>query len=202
MSTIQTTQSTIKKTEKQNCIDKDKKIVIHGLPEYYDETEEDTENRILDIFYDILKVNLNGYIEKTTRLGRGGRYKFNRPLVVELISKKMTNYILKNAQYLKCTELTITEYLDEDSLKERKILKEQLMTARQNGSHAIIRNNKLIINGKYTMQQVPLQQNSNESRKDNETNNHTKTLKSTTRHTQMINNNNSFRNSNFRKTIF
>jgi hypothetical protein len=121
-----------------------KKIVLHGLEEMYGETELDLQERLLHIFRDIMNTNLYGYIEDLRRIGKRGN---KRPLVIELLSKSMTRYLLQNSEYFQNTGLSITEYLDEESLKIRRNLKNALSEARRVGKHAIIRNNKLIING-------------------------------------------------------
>lgn len=62
-------------------------------------------------------------------------------LIVELISKSMTKYILQNVAFLRNTGLCISQNLDENG-------KEILRNARKNDKNAIIRNNKIIIDGK------------------------------------------------------
>lgn len=122
-----------------------KKIVLHGLAEYFKEPEHNLHARIIDIFRDILQVDLLGYIEETNRIGK---YKNNnRPLSIELISKRMTKYIVANSHYFHGTGLSVTEYLDERARKERKALREEMFTARRQGLHAIIRNSELYIEG-------------------------------------------------------
>lgn len=128
---------------KPDCLGK--KIVLHGLEELYGETEDEVHERILYIFRDIMNVNLHGHIEELRRIGRRGN---RRPLVIELISKNVTKHLLNNSEYFNYSGLTITEYLDENSMKIRRNLINSLREARREGQHAIIRNNKLIINGK------------------------------------------------------
>lgn len=125
-----------------------KKIVLFGLTEYYNESEHDLHNRIHEIFQDIMCVDLVGYIEATYRIGK---YKDkNRPLVIELLSKKMTKYITENSQYFQGTKLSISGYLDENERETRKIMRDEMFKARTKGLHAVIRNNQLYIEGKRT----------------------------------------------------
>lgn len=124
--------------------DSNKTMVLHGLPETYWETENDLTDRITNIFYDILNVDLTGYIEETSRIGRNGP---QRPIKIELISKRKTKQILENTQYFRGTGLALTEHLSKIALQERKLLKIALQNARKTGKHAIIRNNRLIIDG-------------------------------------------------------
>lgn len=123
----------------------EKTIVLHGLQETCWETEGELLDRITNIFYDVLNINLSGYIEDISRIGRNGS---NRPLKIELISKRKTKEILQNTQYFRHTGLAVTEYLNKIALQERKQLKMALRNARNNGKHAIIKNNKLIIEGR------------------------------------------------------
>ncbi|KAI5642242.1 reverse transcriptase (RNA-dependent DNA polymerase) domain-containing protein [Phthorimaea operculella] len=122
-----------------------KKIVLHGLTENYYETEIELHERVINIFRNIINVNTAGYIEDLTRIGRRND---KRPLVIELLSKRLTRHLLQYKHMFKNTGLAISEYLDEDSLQQRKKMRESMFEARRNGKHAFIRNNKLIINGK------------------------------------------------------
>lgn len=133
------------------------KIVLYGLDEYYEESEYDLHYRVTDIFREQLNIDITGYIEETYRIGKTS--KFNRPLVIELLSKRMTKFILNNKQYLQGTRLAISEYLDEKSRKERNTMREEMMAARKKGLYAIIRNNQLIIEGQKNTRSTNHQEN-------------------------------------------
>ncbi|XP_063370262.1 uncharacterized protein LOC134658506 [Cydia amplana] len=126
-----------------------KKLVLYGLQENHWENESELYDRILYVFQDILNVNLVEYIEACTRIGRKGQ---RRPIVIELLSKKVTKYLLNNKAYFKNTGVWISEFLDQESLKSRHTLKKTLYKARQEGHHAVIKNNKIYINGKLVEQ--------------------------------------------------
>lgn len=131
-----------------------KKIVLYGLKEQKHEMDDHLQYRIIHIFYDILNIDLTGYIEDITRIGRNNSH---RPIVIELLSKKMAKYILKCAHLFRNTGLSISEYLNENGRQIRKNLQEQLHAARQKGHHAVIRNNKLYVNGKsHTYQNIKI----------------------------------------------
>lgn len=123
----------------------DKKIVIYGLEERQWENEFDLHDRIVYIFQDLLNVNISGYIEEISRLGKTGN---RRPLVIEMLSKKMTKFILLNKRYFKNTGLVVTEFLDKTTLREQNLLRRDMMEARKKGHHAIIKNGSLFIDGK------------------------------------------------------
>lgn len=106
-------------------------------------TEEETHDRVIYAIQDILNIDLTCYIEDISRIGMKG---FRRPIRIELMSKRIAKYILTNACYFK--NLAVSELLDEQSLRERHLLRAALLSARRKGKHAVIHNNKLQINGK------------------------------------------------------
>lgn len=101
--------------------DHSKKIVIHGLQELYNEPEFNLYERLTYIFGDIQNVNLVGYIEDTHRIGKHYHQRRRpRPLVIELLSKQIANYILHNKQNFHNTGLSVTEYLDYETIQKRR----------------------------------------------------------------------------------
>ncbi|CAB3246369.1 unnamed protein product [Arctia plantaginis] len=123
-----------------------KKIVIYGLAEIYKEPEYDLHTRLIELFYETMNVDLTGYIEEVYRIGR--KSSNNRPMVIELLSKRMVKYILSNGRYLQGTRVAVSDFLDENARKKRQILREEIIKARRKGLHAVIRNNQLFIEGK------------------------------------------------------
>lgn len=122
-----------------------KKVVLHGLIYNYWETEHELYDHVVNIFQDVVNINLVPYIEDITRIGRKGP---NKPIVIELLSKRVTKFILDNHYLFKNTGLSISEFLNPESLKKRQLLRENLRRARKSGHHAIIRNNTLLVDGK------------------------------------------------------
>lgn len=131
--------------EKLQNLENTKKIVIYGLTEEYRETETNLYERASTLFYEVMGVNIDPYIEDIKRIGKTGK---KRPVAIELISKRMTNYILENVGLFRNTGINIEKYMDRKALEERNELRQNLIKARKNGDYAIIRNNKLFINGK------------------------------------------------------
>lgn len=131
--------------QKAHECETNKKFVLYGLNEECYEDEHYLNHRIIHIFRDLCDVDLTGYVEDIARMGKKGS---RRPVMIELISKKMTSYILKNSINFKNTGLHVQKYLNENGRRERTQMQEILRNARKNGKHAIIRNNKLIIDGK------------------------------------------------------
>lgn len=67
----------------------------------------------------------------------------------------MTKYILQNARYFRNTGIDVSEYLNKESTQDRKKMVDILREKRKQGKHAVIRNNKLYIEGKeYNCQQL------------------------------------------------
>lgn len=128
----------------------DKMLVLHGLQVNYWETEIEITEKISNIFHDIMNINISGYIEEITCIGKKG---YIRPIKIELISKRMTKYILENSIFFRGTGLTITEYLSKSALLDRKDKIQALKLARHNGQRATIRTNKLFVNGEETTPQ-------------------------------------------------
>jgi ribosomal protein S8 len=142
-----------------------KKIVLYGLNESRRENEDELYRKISYVFRDILNVNLEGYIEDLHRLGKRGN---RRPIVIELISKRMTKFILDNYRRFKETGLVISRYLDGEGINTRRELIVLLQEARNQGKNAVIRNNKLLINGKEHSQPEHTYLNTNEDQKQYE----------------------------------
>ncbi|KAJ8732552.1 hypothetical protein PYW07_015151 [Mythimna separata] len=123
-----------------------KKIVIYGFSENYNESDYELHNRLIEMFYEILHVDLTGYIEETNRIGK---YTMKtRPLVMELLSKKMARYIIENSYNFQGTNIYMSEFLNENARKDRKVMREEMLKARKNGQYAVIRNNNLFVDGK------------------------------------------------------
>lgn len=137
-----------------------KKIVIYGFTEYSKEPEPLLHDRLIAMFRDIQQVDLTGYIENMYRVGKNTAR--TRPLVIELISKRMVKYLLNNGHLFQETRISISEYLDENARKERQQLREEMMKARKKGLHAVIRHNQLYIEGKVTNNRENKQKNINE----------------------------------------
>lgn len=121
-----------------------KKLVLYGLIEYPHENEYDLLQRISHAFYNILELDINPYIETVSRIGKAG---YRRPIEIELISKRMTNFILQNSHYFQNSGISIKEFISGQTLQQRNHLRKLLREARRNGQRANIRGDKLYING-------------------------------------------------------
>lgn len=126
-------------------LESSKKIVLHGLPEYQHESEYDLYDEVNKIFLEILDIDANPFIEQIKRMGRRGT---RRPLEIEFTSKRFTRYIIEKSHYFRNTGLTIEIFMTREKLQENIELKKKLKDFRHKGHHAIIRNNRLIVDGK------------------------------------------------------
>jgi uncharacterized small protein (DUF1192 family) len=122
-----------------------RRLVLYGLNEYDHESESTLIDRIVRVFYDIYNIDLSLQIEEVRRMGRRGP---RRPVVMELLSKRTTKYIIENAIYFRNTGLFVSQFLDPESLRSRKILRQKMQEARRSGQRVTLRNNKLYINGR------------------------------------------------------
>lgn len=125
----------------------EKKIVLYGIEEMSNESEPELHIRIIEMFRECLQIDLLGYIEDTHRIGKYNERK-NRPLVIELLSKRMTKYLLGRKNHLYGTGISLSPLLDDKSRKERNMMRDEMISARKKGLHAVIRDNQLYIQGK------------------------------------------------------
>lgn len=139
-------KSLINGSLQQQPIDNSHKIVLYGLGEPDYETERQLHQQIIHIFQNLMNVDLTGYIEELTRIGR--KTATRRPIIIELLRKRMARYLLQNRRCFKNSGLIISEFLDDKALQQRRDLQKLLRAARLDGHDAIIRNNKIIIDGK------------------------------------------------------
>lgn len=142
-------QNQFDKSNPTTDVNNSRKIVLYGLEETHWEREKELHDRVLNIFYETLNSNIDGYIENIYRKGKHG---YRRPIIIELINKRMAKQILQNNYVFKGSGLAIADFLDNESMRKRKELGKALQNARKEGKHAVFRGNKLFINGEeYTL---------------------------------------------------
>ncbi|KAH9629669.1 hypothetical protein HF086_009005 [Spodoptera exigua] len=182
---ITTIDQNIENIEKQLYqLKNSNKIVLYGLTESHRETEYELIDRVSRVFHEVMNININPYIEEVKRIGeRGDR----RPLAIELMNKRMSKYITENARDFQNTGLGVGPFMDPQTLQQRNELREALRKARRSGKHAIIKNNKLYINGKeYITDPAPLLNTTHEPPIDNK--NYDTTTNPTIHYETMTNN--------------
>ncbi|KAL4703593.1 hypothetical protein ACJJTC_003332 [Scirpophaga incertulas] len=124
-----------------------KKVVLYGLNEYYKEPDSNLHDRVQGVFWDLLGVDITGYVDDIYRIGRYNN-NGNRPLVIEFICKRMVKHIVENSYCFNQTCLSVSEFLDKTTQLKRKSMRERMFLARKKGLHAVLRQNQLYIEGK------------------------------------------------------
>lgn len=135
------------KIEKLEREIRSKNIVIKGIMDEEKESEEKMREKVNIVMGKIgIDIRENEDIDEMRRIGR---YKINetRPIKVSLIKKDTKTKILRNAKHLKGTDIWIDEDYPKQIQEERKALLPQLKEARAKGHRAVMKYNRLIIDG-------------------------------------------------------
>lgn len=127
-----------------------KNIIIYGVKEEENETEQIRKEKIKEVLKKIeIPIDISKEIQQIYRMGKqeviGGK---SRPILVELTTEKKRADIFKDSKKLKGTDIWIAEDYSKMVQEIRKSLIPFLKDARNNGCKAIIRYDKLIVNGK------------------------------------------------------
>lgn len=121
-----------------------KNILIHGIPEEINNKRE-LETYILNLINRKMEINTTIVeIDGFYRLGPPKDRK-NRPVLVKFISRRKIIEILTKTRTLRDTDVYITEDLSKEEQETRKSLVVEMKKHREQGKHAIIRNNRIII---------------------------------------------------------
>lgn len=122
-------------------------LIVYGLAETGRNNNLDTRKQIEALFLDKLEIDLDPYdIRNCYRLGQNTEK--TRPILVEFLSNFTRSVILRNRTKLKGTKIFIQEDLTFEDRQERKILVEKLKEAKEKNIPAILKGNKLVIEGR------------------------------------------------------
>lgn len=133
----------LKTTERQI---KRNNLVIYGIVEEDDETQENVLESFVVLLNEKLQVNLcTKDFTNCYRLGRKSNR--SRPILVTLMSNFHKQLILRQRAQLKGTSVFINEDLTIEDRNERKVLIEALKGARAKNQNASLRGRKLMIDG-------------------------------------------------------
>lgn len=123
-------------------------IVIQGIGEEKDETIDELKVKVEEMLEKAnIKIDMNSEVSEINRIGtNAGNSK--RPVLMKLMSNNKKMEILRNAKCLKGTTVWINEDYPKKVQIKRKTLLQHLKLARQKGSRAYLRYDKLIIDGK------------------------------------------------------
>lgn len=128
---------------------REKRIVIYGIEEMENETDEMRKESFKKIMNKIgIQTNVINDIKQINRIGnKENRSRYNRPLLIELDTIQKRVEIFKEAKKLKGTNIYIAEDYSKQVQETRKRLLPQLKAARENGHRAHMAYDKLIIDG-------------------------------------------------------
>lgn len=126
-------------------------IIIDGMPEVEKENNSHSEEKVLELIKNKLKLDPEGLgIESVMRIGKVNKSKDGtplrpRPIVVKFNKLKDRDTVLRNAKKLKGTKIYINEDYPEAVRQKRKELLPKMREARQRGDIAFLRYDKLVI---------------------------------------------------------
>lgn len=135
---------------KQRVLESERKLKKYNLI-FYNIEEKNSESEDIQNFLDLINTKLHivcclADFRDIFRLGKvGGNRK--RPILCELNNYKLKRDVLKASSILAGTGIFIANDLTHEDYEQQKILRGQLKIAKQNGHKAIIKKNKLYING-------------------------------------------------------
>lgn len=136
--------SRIEILEKQ---ERKKNIVIYGINETTDETDTNVKEKIAEVMKKMeIPIDIKEDIVEVTRLGMPMTNRV-RPIRVELKKNNTKEEIMRKTKKLKGSTIYVNEDFPKEIQIQRKALIQHLKEARANGDKAILKYNKLIING-------------------------------------------------------
>lgn len=129
-----------------------KNLIISGIPES-EKSMEELEELLLNFLNNTMKIQtVITEIDHVRRIGIKAQGK-HRPIQVRLIAYRKIIKILTNRKNLQNTNYNIWEDLPKEIVSERKSLVPIMRKFRQQGQHAIIKYNKLYVDGKMLSQE-------------------------------------------------
>lgn len=132
-----------------------KNLIIKGIVDGEGEDENETRDKIVAVVQKIgVDIDVKGDVDEVRRIGKY-RPQQKRPILVKLTKESTRRTVLKNAKKLKGTDIWIDEDYPREVQEERRRLMPRMKEARENGCKAIVKYNKLIINGEvHTAEQL------------------------------------------------
>lgn len=124
-----------------------KNIIIKGINEEERENQNTIKERVNLVMQKMgVNVEMEKDIDEIARIGKytPGR---KRPIMVKLLRESTKSEIFRNAKQLKGTDIWIEEDFPKNIQEERRALIPKLKDARNRGYRAVLRYNKLIVDG-------------------------------------------------------
>lgn len=122
-----------------------KNLVIFGLPQDDEESYDQLEGKVLNLFVNTMGVTSFNLMELDF-IRRAKTEKPSKPVVLGLTTQRRKINILKNRGKLKGSGIYIHEDVSPEVKAQEKALRPQMYRLREEGKYAIIRGGKLITN--------------------------------------------------------
>lgn len=166
----QHTQEQERRMEEMEREVKKRNIIIHGVTEQENESELLRNEKIRIILRDMgIPTEMEAEVNETRRIGKYQEGK-TRPIVLETRKWSKKVEILKETKNLRGTNIYMDEDYSRDIQKQRKELLKYMKEFRAEGHTAVVRYNKIIINGDtYSLEQIKTIREQEENKKKGRT---------------------------------
>lgn len=133
---------------------KSNNLVIYGIEQITEETQEHLMKVTQKIFEDVLNIKINtSEINNIYRIGKISNK--TRPVLISLTTNIRKSEILGSAKKFKGSQFSISPDLTIQEQQQRRLLVSELKKAKNNGKISFIKKNTLFIDGnKYTVNEI------------------------------------------------
>uniref|UniRef100_A0A8D8ZAF3 Uncharacterized protein n=1 Tax=Cacopsylla melanoneura TaxID=428564 RepID=A0A8D8ZAF3_9HEMI len=127
---------------------KRRNVVLYGVAEDADETWEQIRNKVMIIMNNtmMMKVEENE-LDFCCRLGRRNYKYVGRPILIKFTTEWRKVDMLRRGKMLKGRKLFVDEDHTKEVMERRKELMPKMMQIRKEGKHAILKKDKIFVNG-------------------------------------------------------
>lgn len=127
---------------------KRRNIVMYGIPEEEEERGEKTTGKVLHVINSVMEQNVQEYeIDSCVRLGRRNSKYLGRPVLIKFTTEWRKREILRRGHMLKGRKVFVDEDHTKEVMERRKQLIPMMMQMRKENKHAILKKDKLYVNG-------------------------------------------------------
>uniref|UniRef100_A0A8D8VP72 Uncharacterized protein n=2 Tax=Cacopsylla melanoneura TaxID=428564 RepID=A0A8D8VP72_9HEMI len=127
---------------------KRRNVVIYGIKEDEDESWEQIMNQVLSILNTVMQMDVQrSEIDNCYRLGKRNHKYPGRPLLVKFVTEWRKVEMLKKGHKLKGRKLWVDEDYTKEVMERRKELIPKMMGIRKSGKFAILKKDKIFVNG-------------------------------------------------------
>lgn len=124
-----------------------KNIVVRGIADHGEETEEETRRKV-GVIVRKLEVDMDDRIDidKITRIGKYQEER-RRPILLKLTRESKKGEIMRSSKRLKGTDVWLDEDYPRSIREERRVLIAKAKEAKQQGHRAYVGYNRLVVDG-------------------------------------------------------